>query len=337
MGGVEEVLLCGGYSESMDGDARGIGLLRDGGDGVTFAGVIAEASSPSFLLQRREVVYAVDEAHGAVAAFRLSGSGLVPWGSQPTSGELPCHLSADDRWLYAANYGSGSLDVFPIRPDGSLSPRHQTLEGEGNGPHAVQEGPHAHSTLRVGDLVYSTDLGADRVHLHRWVDDRLTRVDSIELPAGSGPRDLLQVNGRVLVLGELSQRVYELAGRAITTSGPLVIDMVPGDHAAALVADADGRFLFSCLRGSDRVAVIDAVTLSPVFATSSQGHWPRYLAVVGHRLFVANQLSGDIVTFSIESGTGVLQPKSAARPVPSPTFVLATQWPDFAEPESLIK
>ena len=45
-------------------------------------------------------------------------------GSAPTGGDYPCHLSVDPtgEFVVSANYGSGSLSVHPVQPDGSLGP-----------------------------------------------------------------------------------------------------------------------------------------------------------------------------------------------------------------------
>ena len=118
---------------------------------------------------------------------------------------------AADR-LYVSNYLDGSIDVFPLAPDGAIGELLQTLGAIGSGPNPGQDCPHAHSTPVLHSAlreptVLSADLGADRVHVH--LADRslegaaLVRTETIALPPSTGPRDLLHHQGRVILLGEL--------------------------------------------------------------------------------------------------------------------------------------
>ncbi|TQL47868.1 6-phosphogluconolactonase (cycloisomerase 2 family) [Homoserinimonas aerilata] len=315
----------GGYTESMGGSALGIGRLgvRPSGE-LVFDGVVATMSSPSYLARAGSVLYAADEAEGRVAAFRIeAGNALTPLGSLATSGAHPCHLSVAGRMLLAANYGDGSVDVFSLHDDGSLLEHVQRLPGEGSGPLPQQDGPHAHSTLVLpSGGVLSADLGADRVYLHDASSGRLWRTGHLELPPGTGPRDLLLLGDRVLLLGEFGSRIHEIVDGQLVRSGELVTDAVPGDQAAGLAVGPGGRFLYAGLRGSNRIAVVDAHSLVPVAAVSCEGDWPRHLTVVDGLLLVSNQLSGTVSRFELDAVSGL--PRLLERPamVPSPTFLL---------------
>jgi 6-phosphogluconolactonase len=321
----EQFYFTGGYTANMGGNATGIGLMQSGADGgLEFLGTVVETSSPSFLAAGPDgVIYATDEANGRLDAFRRSGEhGLTPIGGRAVSGRLPCHVTVTDRWLYVANYGDGSLDVFARESDGSVGMLVQSLPGAGGGPRPEQAGPHAHSTLVAGENVFSADLGADLVHRHSWVETRLIRTGSTRLPGGTGPRDLLRTaDGRILVLAELDNGIFELdEDGEISSAGPTVGDWAVGDHAAALAIGGD--FLYAGLRGSDRVAVVSARDLSPVSTVPSGGNGPRHLWLAGELLHVANQLSNTVASFRIDQNTGI--PGLIGRPteVPSPTYLL---------------
>jgi 6-phosphogluconolactonase len=311
----------------MDGIAAGIGMLQvqPNGGGVHYAGPVAETSSPSFLAQRGDVLYAADEGNGAVNAFRVAGDTLIPLGGQPTSGAHPCHLTVTDEWIFASNYGSGSVDVFGVAPTGALLPVSHTFQGSGSGPRDEQEGPHAHSTLAVGKTIFSTDLGADRVHLHSFRDGEFQATGSIAFPPGTGPRDLTMVGHRVLVLGEFSQSIFDITDGTAGESFPVVRRSAHGDQSAALVADVRNRFLYTALRGSNRIAVLDAATLEPIFDLACGGDWPRHLAFGSHLLYSANQRSNDVASFTVDALTGILAPVGAPEPVPTPTCLLAAR------------
>jgi 6-phosphogluconolactonase len=324
-------LVWAGCYTGSQGAGQGIGALRPRADGsLEFLGLAVAASSPSFVANGvgGRVVYAVDEANARVEAFsRADGYELIPLGGQDTSGPAPCHLAVTEHWLYVANYGSGVIDVFPLTADGSIGPAAQSLTASGRGPKPEQDGPHAHSTF-LGPSVLTADLGLDQVHLHRRRDGLLTRTGSLHLPPGTGPRDFASPAGGdgslVYLIGELTASVFALQVSAdavsIVASGQAVAEPVEGDHGAGLQLSDDGRYLYSGLRGSNRVIVIRTSDLSPVADVSCGGDWPRNLTLVGDMLYVANQRSSTVTSFRIDSD-GIPSPVGEPEPVPSPTFL----------------
>lgn len=327
------LLWVGAYTRNMGGLSRGISAVRVTAGGLQLLGIGAPASSPSYLAHSPVpgVLYAVDEAGGRVEAFRREGEGIAlsPLGGRDTSGREPCHLAATRQWLYASNYASGSVDVFPIEPDGRIGELAHTISSTGRGPEPEQDGPHQHSTLALGDTVITADLGADRVDVHRWDAGSLVLDSSLHLPPGTGPRDLAvsPVAGRIHLLGELGGSLFTLGGeRSLRVLREGDSGASPGDHAAGLVVEATGRFLYTALRGSNRVVAIDAETLRPIADLPSGGEVPRHLCLVGDLLLVANQGSGTIAAFQLDPRSGVPVPAGAPVPVDSPTCLL----PDYS-------
>lgn len=324
----EQTFWAGCYTAEMDGTGQGIGLLRQRAiDGsLAWQGTAVRTSCPSFLANGANsgVVYATDEAGGRVEAFRRAGDELVALGGQPTSGALPCHISATAEWLYVANYFSGTVDVFPLASDGTIGAIHQTLVGSGSGPHPAQDGPHAHSTLVTASVVLSADLGTDQVHVHRWSGATLERIASVSFPPGTGPRDFaVAPDGSIYLCGELSGEVFELAADgSIVRSGSTVAEAVDGDHWAGLAVHASGRYLYTGLRGSNRIAVVDVETLSPIAALDCGGNWPRNLWLSGDMLYVANERSSTVTSFRVDASTGIPSPLGSPEAVPTPTYVL---------------
>lgn len=327
-----ERIWVGGYTEDMNGRSEGITLLAVLPDGsLELRGLATATASPSYLALSGDVLYAVGEGVPSVSAFRVTGDELNPLGARDAAGTAPCSLAVlrNRSFLVASCYGDGVVDVHPLAQDGAIGSTGQSLRGEGRGPRAEQDGPHAHDALQIDETtVLTTDLGADAVHVHALGADGLTRTGSIRFPAGVGPRDLLlHPSGALWVLTELSAEIFVLRREAggFTIVGSVGLPGAePGDHASALAISADGRFAYAGLRGSNRVAVFAVAEggerLTPVDSVGSGGGGPRHLVMDGDRLRVANQLTDSVVTFGI-GADGIPVPQSSLT-VPSPTFLL---------------
>lgn len=319
--------LVGGYTADMGGTADGIAVLVSAADGsLEHAGYAASALSPSYLLASGDLVFAASEGAARVEAFRRDGTTLTHIGGDDAGGIYPCHLARFGDTVIASCYGDGTLGMLNAEPVKLTA----MLGGEGSGPRTEQEGPHAHSTLSLdGRIVFSADLGADRINVHVLHDGVVSRTGSVELAPGTGPRDFrVHPSGYVFLLGELSCEVLVLSidGDAITLVGSTPVPgAVEGDHAAELSLSDDGRFAFVGLRGSNLIATLavseDGSTLRGVTATDCGGDWPRHHAVDGDMLHVANQRSSTVASFRIR-GDGTLVPVGKAIPVASPTFLL---------------
>ena len=322
----------GTYTDDMNGSAEGISLLKVSADGsLEDHGVAVVADSPSFLRRAGDMIYATCEGGPTVAGYRIVGDELHFQGVQDAAGAFPCSLRplADGSALVVACYGTGTIDVHPLSPDGAIQKTAQTLRGEGKSVRIEQEGPHAHDVLQPdATTVLTTDLGTDHVYIHRVDGDLLTRTGSVSFPAGSGPRDLfLHPSGLVWVVAELSQQVFVLrrTGDALEIASHVALAGAESDdHASAIGLSEDGKFAYVGLRGSDNVSVLavseDGATLSPVGFTGSGGGWPRHLVVDGPRLRVANQLTSSVVTFTL--GADGIPVKESSLYVPSPTYLL---------------
>lgn len=317
----------GGYTADMGGSSDGIAVLVSQADGsLAHAGYAASALSPSYLLASGDTVFAASEGAARVEAFRRDGTTLTHIGGDDAGGIYPCHLGLFGDTVIASNYGDGTLGMLSAEPVRLTA----TLAGEGSGPHAVQTGPHAHSTFSIdGRTVFEADLGSDRINIHVLHDGVVSRTGFFELPAGTGPRDFrAHPSGYVYLLGELSLDVLVLSidGDRITLVGSTPIPgAMAGDHAAELSLSADGRFAFVGLRGSNLIATLavseDGGTLTGVSSADCGGDWPRHHAVDGDSLHVANQRSSTVASFRIR-GDGTLVPVGKAIPVASPTFLL---------------
>src|SRR5271169_3026380 len=171
---------------------------------LTPKGLAAETPDPSWVVVHPsgKYAYAANEAGKAstVSAFAVDAKSgkLIQLNQMPALGEDPCYLSFDKtgKYLFVANYSSGTVAVFPILLDGRLGEHTALLKDKGAaGPNKDrQEAPHAHwiETSPDNRFALVADLGLDEVLVYKF--DAATGALAphepalARLKAGSGPR-----------------------------------------------------------------------------------------------------------------------------------------------------
>ncbi len=283
--------------------------------------------------------------NGSICALSIEPeSGRVALMERRSSlGDGPCHLALAPRGghVVVSHYASGSVAVFPLRPDGTLGePSAYVQHHGGSGVVADrQEGPHAHSTAFSPDgrILYAADLGQDRLRISRFdpADGSLKPGDPTEVMSapGSGPRHLAwHPGGRLLaVVHELDNTValYAPEGesgglRRLQMVSTLPSGWVGTSYAAEVQFSPDGRFLYASNRGHDSVArfTVDAErgALDSRGCASVNGRWPRHFRLTpdGAILFSANQESDTVTVFRVDPATGDLLRAGDALRVPAP-------------------
>ena len=321
------------------------------------AGLAGETENPSFLAvhPNQRFLYAVNEVSrydgrpaGSISAFAIDpATGTLTLLNRVSSGGGgPCHVSIDrsGKWLFAANYGGGSVAAFPLHQDGTVGEASAFFQHTGASVDpARQSGPHAHEAVVSPDnrFVLAADLGLDRVFTYR-LDPTAGGLAPADPPfaaiaPGSGPRHLaFQPDGKfVYVLSEMLSRVVAFrydAGRGtlaeLQTLSTLPEGFSAENSGAEISTHPSSKFLYASNRGHDSIAVfrIDAAkgTLTPVDRVSTQGKTPRGFAIdpSGRFLLAANQNSGTVVVFRIDQQTGGLTPMGITVEVPSPVSVV---------------
>lgn len=257
------------------------------------------ATNPSYLTLAPDatVLYAATEIDegGAVGAYAIEGHGLRPLGAQPTDGAGACHVSVDPagRYLLTAHYGSGSVAVHRIAPDGSVGERADLVQHVGGGPNQDrQSGSHAHMVIPdpSGGYVLAVDLGTDTVYRYRLENGRLRPAGEARSPSGAGLRHLaFHPSGRYAhVANELDSTasVLDLDSFEVGATLSTVADLGPdvASQPSAIRVAADGKFCYVANRGPDTIAVLvalddGAATLRLIGNVPVGGQHPRGLPV----------------------------------------------------------
>jgi 6-phosphogluconolactonase len=314
-------------------------------------GLAAETSNPSFLAvaPNQRFLYAANEDKaGTISAFAIDpANGRLKLLNRVLSrGSGPCHVAVDPsgKWVFAANYNSGSVAVFPVREDGTLGEATGFVQHAGSSVNAQrQSGPHAHSAnvSPDGRWLLVADLGLDQILSYRVdaVKGTLSAGDPpfTKLAPGSGPRHMaFGRDGRfAYAISEMLATVtvfrYNSARGSLEElqTAPVTPDGYTGPKSAAEIAvDPSGKFLYGSNRGDSTIAVFridgEKGTLTAVEHVSTQGKAPRNFAIdpSGAYLFAANQDSGNVVGFKIDRATGRLTAAGSVLEVAYPVCVV---------------
>ena len=330
-------LLIGTYTKSITNDGIYIYDFNSQTGEVNLKSKVSGEENPSYLAIGKDGkhVYAVNEIrNGGISSFLLN----------PTSGELtylnrvgsggdsPCYVSVDDKnkYVFAGNYGSGSLSAIPLKNDGSLGTSPQIIQHEGSSiDKGRQQGPHVHCTVLSPDNHYllTSDLGTDKVSIYKFDASNVSQPLSpaepafVSVKAGSGPRHLtFHPNSKyVYLIHEMGAMITVFDYKKGQLTEKQTITMLSPDFkgkvgAADIHISPDGKFLYGSNRGNANELVIYSINkkglLNYAGRQSVQGKGPRNFAIdpSGNFLLVANQDSNEIIMFKRDKKTGLLTP-----------------------------
>jgi 6-phosphogluconolactonase len=292
----------------------------------SFAGIV----NPSYVLvhPNGRWLFAVSEtslqqegAPGAVWALRCTRE---PWSMQAinhqaSGGDLPCHLEIDStgRWLLVSNYGSGTVSVLPVLPDGVLGDMTDLVQHRGSGPnHERQEGPHVHSATFTPDqrFVLVADLGMDTLLVYAFdaATGRLREHTRVSARPGAGPRfKVFHPGGQhIYVNHELDNTVvvYDYDAENGRLREQQIVETLPQGAPPSTIAGIQispkGDRLYVSNRGHDSISVFEIEAeghLVRLAIRPSGGRCPRNITISpgGHFLLVGNQESNEVAVLPV--------------------------------------
>jgi 6-phosphogluconolactonase len=314
----------------------------------------AKIKNPSYLAVSadKKTVYSVVEtadttdgvAGGGVTAFSFADGKLTAMSTQLSGGTNPCYVSVtkSGKWVFAGNYSSGTLSVFPVATGGDIKAASQVIAHTGTGPNKDrQEGPHVHSTVLSPDnnYLFVPNLGIDKVMIYRFNNStgKLSPapVPFVKTAPGSGPRhfDFAPNKHYAYLMEEMAGNVVAYAYNNGTLKQIQSISSIPanfkGDVGAADIhVSPDGKFLYCSNRGDGNTITIFSINqntgkLVLVGHQSTLGKTPRNFNFdpSGNFLLAANQGSDEIVIFKIDKKTGLLTDTGKRIEVPNPVCI----------------
>lgn len=357
----------GTYTDAVGnlGDGEGIYALDfDAATGeLKHARLAAKTASPSWtaIHPSKKYLYAVNEVadfegnSGSVSAFAIDAATgmLTATNTVSSQGAGPAYLSIHPagRFAFVANYGGGSIAVFPILPSGALGPptdvrRDAGALGSVRATHASKgsfaisghDAPHAHMIAADphGRFVLATDLAQDRIYVYRFDAGAgklfPAAVPFVVLPPGDGPRHFVfHPNGQWLYsIQEEASTIASFAYDAGTgglaprqTISTLPEDFAGTSFASEILVSGDGRFLYAGNRLHDTIACFSIApngAFKWIGETSTMGDYPSQCCIdpTGNFLFACNRRSDSITSFRINRATGRLAFTGRYTPIGSP-------------------
>jgi 6-phosphogluconolactonase len=166
------------------------------------------SANPSFLAldKVRQRLFAVNEIdefgglpRGSVESYAVApDTGLLTLISrQPLSLSATkpkgLAISPDGRFMLVAVFGGGAYNLLPLDANGKIGRVTQVLKEIGCGPdRSMQATAHPHSVVfhPSGKFVAATDFGCDRINVFSIKAGRMTKIQEIAAPAGSGPAEV---------------------------------------------------------------------------------------------------------------------------------------------------
>lgn len=331
-----QYLIAGTYTSEK---SKGIYVYDfNSADGACREISYVNTSNPSYVAVSpdKKFLFAVNENSnndngGEVSSFSFDNKTgvLTPINKQLTGGDSPCYVDVDHtgKWIFVANYSSGTFSVLPVNADGMIGKAATTIKYEGSGVNKQrQEKSHVHCTYISADnkWLFVSDLGTDKVMIYAFdaATGKLTPAPQpfIKIRDGGGPRHIAfhPTNRFAYVVEEMGGAVDAFSykdGRFDSLQH--ITSVEPNDSgfigSADIHVSPDGKFLYASNRGGFNTIAIYSInqdngTLQIVGHQPSGGKIPRGFSIdpSGKYLLAANQSSDDIVIFKRNPETGLL-------------------------------
>ena len=316
------------------------------------ARLAAKIGSPGFLTlhPNGKILYSVGRWEGGTGAvgYQVDGGELKEFTRMACPDGGGCHIAVhpSGKFLLTAQYGGGSVALFPLDSSGKLGePSVTEHEGGSKVVERRQESPHPHWTGFSPDGKYALvpDLGLDQIVIYK-VDASKPAINPHGIGQsvpGGGPRHMrFSTDGKfIYLLNELTLSVTTFAwdaakGTAKTlTTEPALSEQDKESEtfnsSAEILVHPNGRFVYSSNRGHDSVSVYRANPksgkLKVVQVQPVRGAFPRNVNLTPDAswLLAAGADSNTVAAHRVDPKTGkLLYQRGSIVNVPSPICIL---------------
>ena len=274
----------------------------------------------TYLVQNESNVYAVQEIGnqnepGNVIAYKKSSKGLIYIDKKSSLGSGSCHIeiSGKNRMLFISNYMNWYITDYKINDNGTIGKNIYNNVIDINKSHL-----HCAKVFNGEQNLITVDLGIDILELYDIRSTGVQKLSEIKLEPNTEPRHItVSKNNTIFLLTEKSCELYVLNCNQNKLNILHKTSILPKNHikmqndtGAAIKLSADGRYIYTTLRGHNSISVFkyENKKLELVQNIFSYGNTPRDLEIdkTQKYIFVANQDSDEISIYSRDINTGKL-------------------------------
>lgn len=285
------------------------------------------------------------EYNGGVRAYRINTkTGMLKEfsrGKTEDNGTTHIEVAPNGKVLAVCHYGGEGTSAIPLNGKGELLPTVSKVHHYGKSvDEKRQQEPHPHGVAFSSNSQYLlvADLGNDHVEVFKVQPKGQIQQHSYwSAKPGAGPRHITRHPQREVYycINELDSTITVLkfddrAGllTAVQTVNTLPEDFTGGNTTAEVVVHPSGKFVYGSNRGHESTAVFkinpETEELTFVEREPTQGNHPRYVGLdpTGRIFLAANMQSDNLVSFTINSTSGELEPTGHQLAVARPMCVV---------------
>ncbi|KRL96017.1 lactonase family protein [Limosilactobacillus equigenerosi] len=340
---MSEKFLIGTYTKKASQGIYGVTLNHETKQ-LSPVWVVAQSQKPAYLQTNGTTIFSVkqDGEQGGVATYTIDGDQATLVDTNLSVVAPPAYVAVDEQrhLLYSANYHAGTVTVYQINADLTLTQTDEVKHDGVTGPKPEQDKPHAHyADLTPDGRLVVCDLGLDLTVVYDVsADGKLTFVSNYHHEAGFGTRHLtFSPDGKVAyVLGELGSQLdvlnYDQATGTFThqqSISTIPADWTAHNGAAAIHITKDGKFIYTTNRGENTIAVFAVQadhSVKHIQSISTEGDFPRDFDLSQDEAFLvaSNQESDNLTLYTRDAVTGLLT--MVQKDVACPEPVCVKQW-----------
>lgn len=312
------------YAVSIAGNATG-GVYESGRQ-------VLQLPRASCIIRKNDTLYITQNAErksedksGTIYAVNCKTMQILH--SMKVNGITPCHaaVSPDGKFLYTANYSSGTVSEIPLVSGiPTAEPRMILHQGKGKDLRR-QKTPHPHFVgfSPAGDQLFVCDLGTDEVWIYNYSYGKgieLPFVEKLKLAPGAGPRHLcFAPDGKTIyVANELDSTATSFFNTADGWKMVKTISTRPKTPVAkknfpgAIKISSCGKYFFVTNRGDDTIAMFKTFAdgdFELIDNIPAQGIYPSDIKLNGDDsiLWCINLKNGTAAGFKLNKAAGTLE------------------------------